>query len=178
MIITHSTVLRAVLVTVFIITLLNQSISAALIQIKEIEIPDGLELEVVTTEEISSKTAPNGTSVTLRLLNDVLISNYVVLAKDTIVRGTVTAPEKDSKDGVKFGIRIDSTLTVDGQILKLRSSNSKTGDNRGGTTVVFGAIVGAFGFLKKDKDTKIKKGTKAKVFTDEVKRVRIRGSMI
>ena len=187
MIIAYSKVLRTVLVPAFIISLLNQSTSAALIarfpepplQTEEILVPDGLELEVVTTEDISSKTVPNGTSVTLRLVHDVLISNFVVLAKGTLVRGTVSAPEKNGKDdGVKFGIRVDSTITVDGQIIKLRSSNSKTADDRAGTAVVLGAIVGVFGFLKKEKDAKIKKGTKARVFTDEVKRVRITGTMI
>jgi hypothetical protein len=47
--------------------------------------------------------------------------------------------------------------------------------NKLGTTIALVALFGVFGFLKKGSDAKIKVGTKIKVFTDEEKRVRVRG---
>ena len=57
-------------------------------------IPDGTEFTVVTTEEISSKTASEGDQLSFKVLEDVAIDGHVVIAKDTLVKGVVATAKK------------------------------------------------------------------------------------
>src|ERR1700682_712831 len=59
-------------------------------QAAEVVLPDGTEFTVVTTEEISSKTASEGDTVAFKVEEDVKINGRVVIAKDAIVKGTVS----------------------------------------------------------------------------------------
>jgi hypothetical protein len=146
----------------------------------EFVIPEGTELSVVTTEEISSKTATEGDPVTFKVEDDVMVNNQVVIARGTIARGSISAAEKSGRlgKGGKLGIRLDTTTTVDGQRIKLRAAQSKSGGDKTGTTIALVALFGVFGFFKKGSDAKIKPGTRIKVFTDEEKKVRIKGGVI
>ena len=53
----------------------------------EVVIPDGTEISVVTTEEISSKTAVEGDPLTFRVDEDVVVGGKVVIAKGALVKG-------------------------------------------------------------------------------------------
>src|ERR1051325_6856268 len=103
----------------------------------EITVPDGTEFSVVTTEEISSKTATEGDPLTFKVDEDVVVGGQVVIKKDAIVKGVVSDASKSGMlgRGGKLSIRIESTTTVDGQKMKLRASKGKAGDNKTGTTV-------------------------------------------
>lgn len=140
-----------------------------------VTIPEGTEFEVVTTEEISSKTAVEGDPLTFKVAEDVVVNGQVVIPKDTIVKGSVAGAEKSGRmgKGGKLSIRVESTTTVDGQKLRLRASRGKTGDDKTGTTVALTVLFGPLGLLKKGKDAKIKPGTRIKVYTDEEKVVRV-----
>lgn len=63
-------------------------------QTTEVVIPDGTEFTVVTTDEISSKTATEGDPITFKVDEDVKINGHLVIAKDTVVKGTVTSAKK------------------------------------------------------------------------------------
>jgi hypothetical protein len=143
------------------------------LQGNEVVIPDGTEFTVVTTDEISSKTANEDDPINLKVMEDVKINGQVVIAKDTLVKGVVAAAKKSGMlgRGGSLGIRIESTTTVDGQKLKLRSAKGKEGDNKTGTTVALVVLFGPLGFLKKGKNAIIKSGTPIKVFTDEDKKI-------
>lgn len=143
------------------------------VQGNEVVIPDGTEFTVVTTEEISSKTAHEDDPINLKVQEDVKINGQVVIAKDTLVKGIVASAKKSGMlgRGGSLGIRIETTTTVDGQKLKLRSAKGKEGDNKTGTTVALVVLFGPLGFLKKGKNAIIKPGTPIKVFTDEDKKV-------
>ena len=145
----------------------------AVLQGNEVVIPDGTEFTVVTTDEISSKTANEDDPINLKVMEDVKINGQVVIAKDTLVKGVVAAAKKSGMlgRGGSLGIRIESTTTVDGQKLKLRSAKGKEGDNKTGTTVALVVLFGPLGFLKKGKNAIIKSGTPIKVFTDEDKKI-------
>lgn len=145
----------------------------AALQGNEVVIPDGTEFTVVTTDEISSKTAHEDDPINLKVQEDVKINGQVVIAKDTLVKGVVAAAKKSGMlgRGGTLGIRIESTTTVDGQKVKLRSAKGKEGDNKTGTTVALVVLFGPLGFLKKGKNAIIKPGTPIKVFTDEDKKV-------
>ena len=139
-------------------------------------IPDGTEFTVVTTDEISSKTASEGDALTFKVAEDVKIDGVTVIAKDSLVKGVVATAKKAGMmgRGGSLGIRVESAMTVDNQRLKLRSSKGKEGDDKTGTTVALVVLFGPLGFLKKGKNAKIASGTQIKVYTDEEKRVEIK----
>jgi hypothetical protein len=143
-------------------------------QATETVIPDGTEFNVITTEEISSKTATEGDPLSFKVSEDVKINNHVVIAKDTLVKGVVATAKKAGMmgKGGNLGIRVESTMTVDNQKIKLRSSKGKEGDDKTGTTVALVVLFGPLGFLKHGKNATIKTGTSIKVFTDEEKKVK------
>ena len=138
-------------------------------QAAEVILPDGTEFTVVTTEEISSKTAAEGDTVTFKVEEDVKINGRVVIAKDTIVKGTVSSVEQKGRMGKagKLGVRIESTKTVDGQKLKLRASKGKEGEDKTTNVILLSVLLSPFFLLKHGKDAVIKPGTKLKVFTDQ-----------
>ena len=140
-------------------------------------IADGTEFTVVTVDEITSKTAAEGDPLTFKVMEDFKVDGQTVIAKDTIVKGTVAQAKKAGMmgKGGSLGIRVESTMTVDGQKLKLRSTKGKEGDDKTGTTVALVVLFGPLGFLKKGKNAVIKPGTQIKVYTDEEKKVAIKG---
>lgn len=139
----------------------------------DVVLPDGTEFTVVTTEEISSKTATEGDPISFKVDEDVKINGHTVVAKDSLVKGTVASAKKSGffGRGGNLGIRIESAMTVDNQKLKLRSAKGKTGDDKTGTTVALVVLFGPLGFLKKGKQAIIKPGTQIKVYTDEEKKI-------
>jgi hypothetical protein len=139
----------------------------------EVVIPDGTEFTVITTEEISSKTATEGDPISFKVDEEVRINGHVVIAKDTLVKGTVASAKKSGffGRGGNLGIRIESAMTVDNQKVKLRSAKGKEGGDKTGTTVALVVLFGPLGFLKKGKQAIIKPGTQIKVYTDEEKKV-------
>lgn len=143
----------------------------------EIVLPDGTELHVVTTEEISSKTAAEGDALTFKVEEDLSLNGKVVIAKGALVKGEVSNAKKSGRMGKAgaLSIRVLSTETVDGQRVKLRASKGKEGDDKTGTTVALVVLFGPLGFLKKGKDAKIKQGTRIKAYTDEEKKVQVKG---
>lgn len=136
-------------------------------------VPDGMEFTVVTVDEISSKTATEGDQLTFKVLEDVKVDGQTVIAKGTLVKGSVAQAKKAGMmgRGGSLGIRVESATTIDNQKLKLRSTKGKEGDDKTGTTVALVVLFGPLGFLKKGKNAVIKPGTEIKVYTDEEKKV-------
>ena len=142
----------------------------------ETVLPDGTELTVVTTEEISSKTAVEGDPINFKVDEDIKVGGKTVIAKGALVKGEVSNSKKSGRmgKGGQLSIRILSTESVDGQKVKLRASKGKEGDDKTGTTVALVVLFGPLGFLKKGKDAKIKEGTRIKAYTDEEKKVAVK----
>jgi hypothetical protein len=149
-------------------------------QMIAVVLPDGTEFTVVTTEEITSKTASEGDLLTFKVAEDVVINGHVVIAKDALVKGEVSTAKKSGffGRGGNIGIRIESTTTVDNQKTKLRSAKGKAGDDKTGTTVALVVLFGPLGFLKKGKQAIIKPGTAIKVYTDEAKNVQVKAGAV
>ncbi|HEX8491816.1 MAG TPA: hypothetical protein VF658_03155 [Pyrinomonadaceae bacterium] len=145
-------------------------------QTEEVAIPDGTEITVVTTEEISSKTAVEGDPLTFKVDEDVKINGRTVIAKGTLVKGVVSNAKKSGRLGKAgaLSIRIESTMTVDDQKIRLRASKGNEGDDKTGTTVALVVLFGPLGFLKKGKNAKIKEGTRIKAYTDEEKKIQVK----
>ncbi len=142
-------------------------------QTDELTLPDGTEFTVTTTDEITSKTATEGDPLSFKVTEDVKVNGRVVIAEGTLVKGVVASAKKAGMmgRGGNLGIRVESTMTVDSQKVKLRSSKGKEGDDKTGTTVALVVLFGPLGFLKHGKNAKIKSGTQIKVFTDEEKKI-------
>ena len=145
-------------------------------QAREVTISDGTEFTVETTDEISSKTATEGDPLSFKVADDLKVNGQTVIAAGTLVKGTVSQAKKAGMmgKGGQLAIRIESTTTVDGQKIKLRSSKGREGDDKTGTTVALVVLFGPLGFLKHGKNAKIKAGTKIQVFTDEEKKIQIK----
>jgi hypothetical protein len=155
------------------VVLASATPTATVPQAEEITIPDGTEISVVTTEEITSKTAVEGDPLTFKVDEDVKINGRTVIAKGTLVKGVVSNAKKSGRLGKAgaLSIRIESTMTVDDQKIRLRATKGNEGDDKTGTTVALVVLFGPLGFLKKGKNAKIKEGTKIKAYTDEEKKV-------
>jgi len=140
---------------------------------KQIVIPDGTEISAVTTDMISSKTAHEDDPIIFKVDEDVIVDGSIVIAKGTIIKGVVSNAKKSGffGRGGQLNVRVESTMTVDGQKMKLRAAKGKEGDNKTGATVALVILFGPLGFLKKGKNAEIAAGTKIKVFTDEEKTV-------
>ena len=142
----------------------------------EVILPDGTEFDVVTTDEISSKTAAEGDQLNFKVAEDVVINGHIVIAKNALVKGVVSSTKKAGMlgRGGNLAIRVESTTAVDKQKTKLRSSKGNEGEDKTGTTVALVVLFGPLGFLKHGKNAKVKAGTVIKVYTDEEKKIQVR----
>lgn len=136
-------------------------------------IPDGTEIKIVTIEEISGQKVVEGDPLTFKVAEDIKINGTTVIAKDTIVKGTVSSAKKKGfmGKGGELSVRIESTQTIDGQKMKLRASKSGQGGDNMGSTVALTVLFGPLGLLRRGKEAKIKAGTVLSAFTDETKTV-------
>lgn len=138
-----------------------------------VAIPDGTEIKILTTEEISGQKVVEGDPLTFKVQDDVKVNGKIIIAKDTLVKGTVAAAKKKGfmGKGGELSVRIESTQTVDNQKIKLRASKSGTGGDNMGSTVALTVLFGPLGLLRKGKEAKIKAGTVLTAYTDEAKTV-------
>ena len=138
-----------------------------------VTIPDGTELKIATTEDISGQKVVEGDPLTFKVSEDVKVDGKIVIAKDTLVKGTVSTAKKKGfmGKGGELSVRIESTQTVDDQKVKLRASKSGEGGDNMGSTVALTVLFGPIGLLRKGKEAKIKAGTILTAYTDEVKTV-------
>ena len=144
----------------------------------EVTIPDGTELTAILEDEISSASATEGDPVNFKLKDDLKINGKVVIARDTLIKGTIANAQKAGRmgKGGKLGIRVESTTTIDGQKIRLRASKGGEGGDKVGTVIALSVFFGLFGLLKKGKNAKIKKGTEIKTYTDESKVVKVQAA--
>lgn len=138
-----------------------------------VTIPDGTELKIATTEEISGQKVVEGDPLSFKVTEDVKVNGRTVIAKDTLVKGTVSTAKKKGfmGKGGELSVRIESTQTVDDQKVKLRASKSGEGGDNMGSTVALTVLFGPLGLLRKGKEAKIKAGTILTAYTDEAKTV-------
>jgi hypothetical protein len=141
----------------------------------EVTIPDGTELIAVLEEELSSGSATEGDPINFKLKDDLVVNGKVVIARDTLIKGTIANAQKAGRmgKGGKLGIRVESTTAVDGQKVRLRASKGGEGGDKVGTVIALSVFFGLFGLLKRGKNAKIKKGTEIKTYTDESKVVKV-----
>ncbi len=133
-------------------------------------VPEGTEFYVITSEDLSSKSASVGQRVSMKVDENVLVNGVLVIAKGTPVRAEVGESKGAGMfgKGGKLSLRIESTTAVDGQKVQLRGSPSAAGKSRTGSMVAVTALVSPLGVFIKGKNATYPTGTRLTVYTDEV----------
>ena len=169
------TVARVLLTTLLFIP------TARAIQDKEMPLvlAEGTPVKVVTATEISSKTAKAGDSVTFKLDEEICLAGQAVIAKGTIVSGSVITAEPAGRLGNsgKLGVVVQWTTTFDGQRLKLRAAKGEEGDDKTVSTSFLTGLNPLF-LLRKGGDARIPEGTQITVYVAETKYFRLDSSTL
>src|SRR5882672_10225278 len=145
-----------------------------------IVVAEGTPLNVVTTQEVTSKTASPNDNVNFKVEEDLVVNVHVLVTKGTLARGSVINAEKGGylgKSG-KLGIQVESTATVDGQPLKLRAAKGKEGNDKTNSTAALSMIISPLFLFKKGGEAKISAGTPVTVYVAEEKHFRVDGSTL
>lgn len=145
------------------------SVATAASPAKTVDVPEGTEFYVVTTEPISSKSASQGQRVAMKVDENVLVNGELVIAKGTPVRaevGEVKGAGMFGKAG-KLSLRIESTSAVDNRKVALRGTKNSEGKGRTGTMVAVTLLVSPVGVFIKGKNITYPEGTRLTVYTDE-----------
>lgn len=121
--------------------LFSVSHSMAQTQSKEIVIKAGTPIEATTVFEINSKKHPIGTTVDLKLLNQVMVKGQVVIPAGSTIKGRVTQCQKHSVFGKPGYIAIDANTinAVDGTPVPISGLSMRNeGKGRLGWAVITG----------------------------------------
>ena len=133
-------------------------------------IPEGTTLQIELTEELSSKKAKVGDAVPLRLVENLIINDVIVIPAGSKVKGVVTKSRKAGGlgRGGKLEFQIVSVNTINGVKVPLQYTKGEHGAGDGGAVAVvaFVSIVG--GVFMKGKNVVYNEGLKfeAKVTAD------------
>jgi len=146
-------------------------------QERPIVLAEGTVLNVVTAQEISSKTAIPGAAVNFKVDDDVLVDGHVLISRGTPATGRVINAEPSGRIGKsgKLGIVVESTTTVDGQPLRLRAAKGKEGKDKTMSTSLLAGTVSYFFLLRKGTEANITAGTRVAVAVAEDKRFHFEG---
>jgi hypothetical protein len=137
---------------------------------------EGTPIKVVTTAEISSKTAQAGDGLVFKVDEDVSLDGHLLISKGTTVNGSVLNSEPAGRFGNtgKFGIAVGWTSTVNGQQVNLRAVKGREGDDKTVSTSFLAGVNPLF-LLRKGSDAKIPEGTLFTVYVAETNWFRFDG---
>jgi hypothetical protein len=146
-------------------------------QERAIILAEGTALNIVTAEEISSKTASAGDAVNFKVDEDLIVEGHVLISRGTPAKGRVINAEPSGRIGKsgKLGIVVESTTTVDGQPVKLRAAKGKEGKDKTLSTSLLAGTVSYFFLLRKGTEANIAAGTRVAVAVGEERRFRFEG---
>lgn len=108
---------------------------------KEIVIKAGTPIEATTLYEINSKTHPIGTTVELKLLNQVMVKGQVVIPAGSTIKGRITQCKKHAILGQPGNIAFDATTinAADGTVVPVSGLSMRNeGKGRLGWALVTG----------------------------------------
>lgn len=121
----------------------------------------GQPISLELAHHLNSAQNPPGSLVFLRVSEDVVVRNQVVVRKGTWATGTVGETKKSKSFGRSgaMTIRLQSLRAVDGAIVPLEGDFKFKGDGRGGGSLASGIMFGVVGgFLVKGKVASLPKG--------------------
>jgi hypothetical protein len=133
-------------------------------------IPKGTVLQVELTQELSSKRAKVGDAVPLKLVENVIVNDVVVIPAGTDVEGVVTAARKAGGlgRGGKLEFSITGVKTINNVKVPLNFTKGEHGAGDAGGVAVFAAVSIVGGLFMKGKNVIYNPGLKfdAEVTTD------------
>lgn len=159
--------------TITITTLLAVASAAAQTQVI---IPDGTKIRVRLDQNISSKTADEGQTVALSVMEAVEVNGLTVVPEGAAATGTITTAQESRRMGRagKLDFSIDRVRAADGRWVPVRYHMQKkqgadksisTGILTAGAVILFWPAAPLF-LLRKGKDTDIHRGVAFDVYTD------------
>jgi len=134
----------------------------------KIKLAYGTPVILRTTEEVSSKTKNINEIVNLEVARDVTIDGKIVIKSGTPATATVISSEQKGMIGKagRIQISLESTKTVDGQRVGLRSIVTQGGKDEQATALAGGIICCPLFLLMKGKEATIATGTEIKAYTE------------
>ena len=134
----------------------------------KIKLPEGTEIYLVFAEALSSGSNTEGDRFHLRVDDDVKVDGAVVIPRDAIAVGTVKVAKKRRRMGRagQLSITLDYVKAGDERV-RLRSSKTKEGEGRVGSTVALTVLFGPLGLLKRGKDIEVQEGSPITAFVDQ-----------
>lgn len=154
-------------------TLITVKISEQPKEVSEFQLPDGTPVKLRTGRNLSSADAKTGETVDFEVLEDIIVSDVLVIKRGSVALGTVTQGKPKGRMGKagKLDITIDSVILVSGEKVALRAVKETKGNGR--TGAMTGAIVASsilffpaapFFLFMKGKDISLPKGTEVTAY--------------
>ena len=125
-------------------------------------IPKGTVLQVELTKELSSKKSKVGDSVPLKLVENLIVNDIIVVPAGSEVKGVVTKSRKAGGlgRGGKLEFKIVSVKALNGVEIPLEYSKYQHGAGDGGAVAVFTAVSIVGGVFMKGKNVIFNEGLK------------------
>lgn len=117
-------------------------------------IPEGTKLQIELTKELSSKKAKVGDLVPLRVVENLIINDVIVIPAGAKVRGVVTKSRKAGGlgRGGKLEFQIVSVNTINGVKVPLQYTKYQHGAGDGGAVAIFAVVSIVGGVFMKGKN--------------------------
>ncbi len=139
----------------------------------EVNVPDGTEIEILLTNNVSSQELKVGDIVDFSVLRPVVVNGVTIFEKDAPARARITTAKKAGHWGKagKLEWAMQDVQAVDGNRVTARFTQRAVGDSKGGTvavaavaTAVFLGPAGLLWGLKRGKPAIIPAGNRYSVF--------------
>lgn len=129
---------------------------------------EGTRIEIKLEDEVSSQTSTVGQIVNFSVVRDIVVDGKVVIPAGNPVYGEVTGVVKKGSVGKagSISMTVNYTKAVDGQNVSLRSTMTKTGEEKLGTSVALSVVLCPLFLLKKGQESVYEPGTRFEVFVD------------
>ncbi|MDB5231106.1 MAG: hypothetical protein JWN76_1911, partial [Chitinophagaceae bacterium] len=132
------------------------------------KLQDGTQVDIITTEAVSSKTAKEGDQIVFQFADDIVVDGRIVLKGGSVVKGQITVASRAKMLGTagKLDFILDYGKAVDGTNVRLRAAKSFKGKDKSVGVLAAGAFVFAPLLLIKGKEITIEKGQRFHVYVD------------
>lgn len=129
---------------------------------------EGTRIEVKLEDSVSSQTSTVGQIVNFSVVRNIVVLGKVVITAGTPAYGEVIGVISKGNVGKAGAVSmtVSYTKAVDGQNVPLRSTFSKTGEDKQGTSIALSLILCPLFLLKKGTGSEYNPGTRFQVFVD------------
>jgi hypothetical protein len=137
---------------------------------QKVKLQEETPLKVKISKELSSDKAQVGDVITFTVVENLKVDGKIVIESNTEVVGEVIEAEKARSLGRpgKLDFTINSIKSVDGQIIKLRSTAKKiVGKNKTGGVIAGAVIIAPLALFIKGKNVTVEKDKEFLVFIDK-----------